>query len=275
MGLREAVKRYPWLAAPARRVLGLLRRIRSLATGQAASVSTNYEKLDGDDIVLEGTRLRASWQDEALPARQRALVDRQLAAYRAGEPVDVFDVFIGAVKDIERQRAVTSLLEIGCSSGFYSEVMKIAGSPLAYTGCDYSEALIRLARERHRDVPFDVEDATRLSYADKSFDVVVSGCCLLHIPEFQAAIAETARVARANAIFHRTPILENAPTEFFRKEAYGVETLEIHFSEAELLDLFAQNGLTVDKRVDLSRETSPSGVVTAVRTYVCSVNGNA
>lgn len=275
MGLRKAIQRIPWLTAPARQVLGVLRRAGAAITGKSTSVSAKYRKLGGDDIALEATRLRSSWRDEALPARQRALVDRQLDAYRGGDAVDVFDVYVDALRDIESRIPDASLLEIGCSSGYYSEVMAIAGSRVAYTGCDYSEALIRLARVRHPGIRFDIEDATQLSYPDKSFDIVVSGCCLLHIPEYQTAIAETARVARSSVIFHRTPVLENGPTEFFRKEAYGVETFEIHFSEQELLKLFLQNGLIVERRIDLTREALPSGVVTAVRTYVCRMNGIA
>ena len=252
------------------------RRLRSLSNGgeAAGSVSTHYEKLDDGDIAGESTRLRSSWQDEALPARQRALVDKQLNEFRAGKAVDVFDVYMDVLRDAESRHPSASLLEVGCSSGYYSEVMKIGGSTLAYTGCDYSEALVRLARDCYPELDFHVEDAARLTYPDKAFDIVVSGCCLLHIPEYELAIAEAARVARSAVIFHRTPVLENAATEFFRKQAYGVETIEIHFSETELLNLFARYGLRVDKTVDLSWEALPGGAAKAVRTYVCSLDGS-
>lgn len=265
--------RHPRLLSAARVVA---RALRSLAQGggSAGSVSTNYKKLDDSDIAGESTRLRSSWQDEALPARQRALVDKQLAEFRAGKAVDVFDVYMDVLREAERRHPSSTLLEVGCSSGYYSEVMTIGGSTLAYTGCDYSEALVRLARECYPELSFDLEDAARLTYRDKAFDIVVSGCCLLHIPEYELAIAEAARVARSAVIFHRTPVLENAATEFFRKQAYGVETIEIHFSETELLELFARYGLTVDKTIDLSWETLPSGAAKAVRTYVCSLDGS-
>jgi len=56
-------------------------------------------------------------------------------------------------------------------------------------------------------IRFDVEDATRLRYNSDSFDIVVSGCCLLHISEYEKAIAEAARVSREFVVFHRTPVL--------------------------------------------------------------------
>ena len=189
---------------------------------------------------------------------------------RDGRPVIVFDIFIGALRQLKADWLDSSLLEIGCSSGYYSEVMKIAGVALTYTGCDYSEPLIALARERYPNVRFDVEDATRLTYSDSFFDIVVSGCCLQHIPEFELAIAEAARVARSSVIFHRTPVLVGAATEFYRKDAYGVETFEIHFSEEQLLELFHRHGLVFERAVSLSEERLPSGAIKATRTYVCS-----
>ena len=99
--------------------------------------------------------------------------------------------------------------------------------------------------------------------------MVVSGCCLLHIPEYEATIAETARVAKSYAIFHRTPVLPDHPTMHFRKLAYGVETVEIHFGERELLNLFLKRGLNVIDTRTMDKDVR-QGVMTAVRTYVCS-----
>ena len=101
-----------------------------------AGVSSNYVLLQSDEANAEGRRLRNSWQDEAMPKRQRELVDQQLRQYRSGARVDVFDVFVGSVRALPDLALGASLLEIGCSSGFYSEVMEIAELPVKYSGCD-------------------------------------------------------------------------------------------------------------------------------------------
>src|SRR6185436_8101530 len=93
------------------------------------------------------------------------------------------------------------LLEIGCSSGFYSEVLRIKGIDTAYRGCDYSRAFVALARQCYPAVPFDVEDAVDLTYASGTFDIVVSGGCILHIADYEKAIAEAARVSRQYVVF--------------------------------------------------------------------------
>lgn len=248
----------------------VLRGVRNrLFSGTA--VSSHYVPLQGDDADAEGQRLRAAWQDDALPQKQRELVEQQLRQYRAGARIDVFDVFTDSLRALSDLAPGMSLLEVGCSSGFYSEVLDIAGLPLKYEGCDYSDAFIRLAREKYPSVEFAVEDATALNYPDRCFDIVVSGCCLLHIPEYAKAVEETARVARRYAVFHRTPVVWGQPEQWYRKKAYGVDTVEIHFNEPKFLTLLERNGFELLATHTLHEENQDASGARghAIRTYVC------
>jgi SAM-dependent methyltransferase len=234
-------------------------------------VSLNYEPLKSDEANLVSQRLRAAWQDDSIPQKQLELAGQQLRQYRAGERINVFDVFANSLRALPDLTPGMSLLEIGCSSGYYSEVIEIAGIPLNYTGCDYSAAFIRLAREKYPSVNFSVEEATDLHYPDCSFDIVVSGCCILHIPEYENAIKETARVSSRYAIFHRTPVVWGRPEQWYRKQAYGIETIEIHFSEPELLAMLDKNGLELIATYTLHEESLSANRTQgyAIRTYVC------
>ena len=162
------------------------------------------------------------------------------------------------------------VLEIGCSSGYYSEVFAIKQLGLRYEGCDYSAAFIDLARRLYPGIAFEVGDATGLRYADRSFDVVVSGGCILHIPEYERAIAEAARVSRRWVAFHRTPVLHMHGPVTYTKKAYGVETIEIHFNEQALLRLFSAHGMRV---VDINTHSigweEASADALAMKTYLC------
>jgi SAM-dependent methyltransferase len=258
--VRAQLNRFP-------RTKTLLRRWLSRVL-PSFGISSNYVKLKEDETGSESSRLRAAWQATELPQRQRELVDGQLATYRRGEPVDVFDVMIRALRALPAGARGMSVLEVGCSSGYYSEVLDTAGMGVTYAGCDYSDAFIALARQKYPALHFDVEDATALSYGPDQFDVVISGCCLLHIPEYEAAVAETARVARQYVIFHRTPVLLGKPNTYYRKRAYGVETVEIHFNEPQFLALLAASGLALISTYTLS-ESLYHGIGTAERTYVC------
>lgn len=254
--LRALVNRFPRLKAALRRLL------------PSRGVSSHYVELGRDEVDRESSRLRAAWQDNDLPARQRELVDRQLAEYRRGTKIDVFDVLVGSVRKLQDDDRPLNILEIGCSSGYYGEVLQIAGVDAAYRGCDYSEAFIALARQRYPTMAFDVQDATKLDYTDGAFDVAISGCCLLHIPEYEAAVAETARVSSRYAIFHRTPVVVGQPNKTFRKLAYGVETVEIHFNEPGFLALLTRSGLELIDTHTLD-ENVVNGVGSATRTYIC------
>lgn len=258
--LRLALQKVPWIKRLAKNIY--LRMVPK------ESVSTAYVELDRDDRLDEASRLSAAWKSSELPDRQRNLVDRLMTDYRAGFPVLVFDALINSLKKLPRLNPGMSFLEIGCSSGYYSEVLKIAEIDLKYSGCDYSSHFIDMARKCYPDCDFSVEDATCLGYADNSFDIVVSGCCLLHIPEYQRAVCETVRVSREYVIFHRTPVVWGRDDQWYRKEAYGVETIEIHFNESKFLDLLAKNELEIISTYTLSEDAAVS-YGQAVRTYTC------
>jgi len=257
------LKRFPLLKK-------ILRKVRDRVSLKG-SISSNYVNLQQSEMNSEGQRLRNSWQDEGLPIKQRELVDQQLIKFRKGVNIDVFDVFVKSLKDLPLLHSSKSLLEIGCSSGFYSEVLEIAHLDLEYSGCDYSESFISLARRKYPSLDFSVEDATSLSYSDASFDIVVSGCCLLHIPQYVKAIEQTARVAKSYAIFHRTPVVWGKEEQWYRKLAYGVETVEIHFNEIQFLNLLELNGLDLIATYTLNEEflSSDRSIGYANRTYVC------
>jgi SAM-dependent methyltransferase len=248
----------------------ILRKVRDRLLLKGG-VSSNYVNLQQAEIETEGQRLRNSWQNESLPIKQRELVDQQLIKFRKGASIDVFDVFVKSLKDLPLLHSAKNLLEIGCSSGFYSEVLEIAHLELKYSGCDYSESFINLAKTKYPSLDFSIEDATSLSYLDASFDIVVSGCCLLHIPQYIKAIEQTARVAKSYAIFHRTPVVWGKEEQWYRKLAYGVETVEIHFNETQFLKLLEKSGLDLIATYTLQEDfLSPDrSIGYANRTYVC------
>lgn len=256
--LRQALDRHPVLKAGLKRVLAPVR----------PGTSGHYEALPDAERGSTVDALKGAWLDASIPGKQREGVEATLAAYRKGMPMRDFDVLVGMLGPIALRTPGASLMEVGCSSGYYADVLAARQIDLAYHGCDFSQAFIELARQYHPELAFSVEDATALSCADASFDVVVSGCCLLHISDYARAIAETARVARSHAVFHRTPVLARHATRYFTKRAYGVRTVEIHFNEAELVALFHQHGLSVIGIETLVTDWR-DGDAFAIKTYLC------
>jgi ubiquinone/menaquinone biosynthesis C-methylase UbiE len=84
------------------------------------------------------------------------------------------------------------VLEVGCGTGLI--LQQVAQFASSATGMDLSPGMLERARERGLDV---VEgSATELPFDDASFDVAYSFKVLAHVPAFEQALAEMARVVR-------------------------------------------------------------------------------
>jgi SAM-dependent methyltransferase len=269
---RSVVERLVETARPIARRLpakALLKRLagRLLARKEPSSaVSTDYRVIERAAVTKSH---ETAWRDPAIPARQRALVDEQLASLWRGAPPRVFTVAAEALRATGLE--LGTILEVGCASGYYAEVLAhVLGHPVRYTGLDYSEPLLRLARERYPSRPFLLGDATRLPLRDRAVDVVISGCVLLHLLDPWRAIAETARVARSACVFHRTPVAAVREAVLLAKRAYGVETVELVLPEAPFRAALEAAGLRVVAEMPIEEGTIP-GVSVPVRTvtYAC------
>ena len=108
----------------------LLQRIRRRLTGVRAS--DHYRRINVTDIT---TRMADGWKDDTIPSRQRQIVGVELAQMRAGKPPKVFEVAAEAVRLTGCHNP--TVLEVGCSSGYYSEAIEyLLGQPVQYVGLD-------------------------------------------------------------------------------------------------------------------------------------------
>lgn len=200
-------------------------------------ISTNYRLIEPSETTDAMVR---AWQDESIPARQRGLVQLELEQMYAGQVRPHFLALTDLLRPFVHDGY--TILELGCASGYYYEILEyLLGRRINFTGVDYSDAMVDMARECYPRPQFFAADAKSLFFADRQFDVVISSCVLLHVPNFRQHIEETCRVAKDLIVVHRTPIYLKGPTRTMAKQAYGVETVELCFNEAELLDEFARH----------------------------------
>jgi 2-polyprenyl-3-methyl-5-hydroxy-6-metoxy-1,4-benzoquinol methylase len=90
-----------------------------------------------------------------------------------------------------------SVLDIACGDGFGTDT--IAGRDITITGADIDCEAVEEARRLHpkRDnMNFEVEDVLGLSYADSTFDVVLSMETIEHVPDETMYLEEIRRVLR-------------------------------------------------------------------------------
>lgn len=214
----------------------------------STSVSANYRELAPAEVDRSAADLKNAWQDSEIPQRQYDRAVRpELEALRDGFACPPFAALANCIRKLPVgcTMAKPKLLDVGASGGYYSEVLQEYGFRFDYQACDFSPAFKELAERLYPGIAFDVADAANLPYADASFPIVLHGAVLMHALNYPQLIAEAARVCGKYLIFHRTPILENRPTTFFEKEAYGVRCIELHFNEAELLQRFDEAGLSL------------------------------
>lgn len=211
-----------------------------------AKISYGHAEISESEITPQMT---TAWQDQEIPVRQRALVQKELAEMYRGKVPVVFQVLADALKSHVRPGG--SILEIGCASGYYYEILEyLLNKRIDYTGVDYSEPLIAMARDYYPKAKFFTADGASLFFADRQFHTVISSSILLHVPNYRQHIFETARVADRYVVAHRTPVCRMKPTRHLKKFAYGVETVQLAFNEAEFIREFAVNGLQLIRSIE-------------------------
>jgi SAM-dependent methyltransferase len=211
-------------------------RFRRSSRSNANDDSANYEILaqeTSDD--LDG------WRSVSVSERQHQSFAPLIENARQGRPrVD----FIVAARALDATGLKFPLVvEVGCGSAYYSEVLPLLAQPIRYIGIDYAFSMTSLAHREYPTIPLVTADACRLPLADECCDVVMSGTSLMHIPKYTEAIAETVRVAREWCIFHTVPVMAQRETTLLRKHAYGRPVVEVIFNQSELEAEFAANGL--------------------------------
>lgn len=202
--------------------------------------------LSTNDEIQEALKLVNAWKDPALPQRQWDVNIKEYQKVLDGAQDDVapFRALTAALQQIPLANLPEyKLLDLGAASGIYSEVIRRAGFRWSYRAADYSPAFREFSLSKFPDLQYDVQDATELGYQDGAFDVLLHGCCLIHIRDWRKAIQEAARVSKRFVVFHRTPILDVSETLYWMKEAYGVPCFDIWFNAAEFYDACRDAGL--------------------------------
>ncbi|MDI1266936.1 MAG: class I SAM-dependent methyltransferase [bacterium] len=209
--------------------------------------SADYRVLGGVEDARSAAGSSDGWFAARTVSRQERAYRNLIADMHRGEPR--LDLRIAAEAVAATGIVSPGLIEIGCGSGYYSEVLAaLVPGGIGYTGLDYSEAMIARARARYPSVEFQVGDATRLAFPDNAFDIVFNGVSLMHIVDYQAAIREAARVAGRYCILHTVPVFEAHDTTFLRKYAYGSPVVEVVFSKNELISLCEKAGLRLERQ---------------------------
>jgi ubiquinone/menaquinone biosynthesis C-methylase UbiE len=100
-------------------------------------------------------------------------------------------------------QTIHDALELGCGIGAVSAFLADTYA-MNVCGTDFDPEQIEIARRMQPEsdrLHFRVEDAAHLTFEDASFDLVLSQNVFHHVPDWEAAVREVARVLRPGGYF--------------------------------------------------------------------------
>ena len=131
------------------------------------------------------------------------------------------------------------VLDVGCGTG---GTMKSLAGTCRFTGLDASPLAAEMA-ERISGAKVVVADATRMPFADQTFDAVIASHILEHIDDDGAAVAGIRRVLKPGG-----PLVVLVPCHQFM---YNHHDRALHhvrrYSRRDFIELLEQNGFTPQK----------------------------
>ena len=236
-------------------------------TQTAVNDTTPGKNIDCGMANIQYATLADNWKVATIPQQQRGIADRQLHDLREGNIHPVFASLQLALQAVKLDRF--SLLDAACASGYYYEVIRTLDCrKIAYTGSDYSPAMIEAAKTFYPDVAFEVQDVTKTSYADHQFNVVLLSGAIEHIPAYHEALSESCRVAKDYLIIHRCPLTHHKEHESTVNIQYGAEILKMYFSKPLLLEEIRTHGFSLVQEIETYRERGFRGGIRRVKNEV-------
>jgi 2-polyprenyl-3-methyl-5-hydroxy-6-metoxy-1,4-benzoquinol methylase len=92
-----------------------------------------------------------------------------------------------------------TVLDAGCGTGYLSNKLRDQGARVM--GIDFSERMIAIARERHPEIDFRVDDSSELvTTADAHCDLVIANDVLMDTPDLRDTMAAFHRVLKPGRV---------------------------------------------------------------------------
>ena len=160
---------------------------------------------------------------------------------------------VGVYEDFIRRHVIVRpsarLLDIGCGFGVHRKFFPTAD----YRGIDINPEYIEMAKRRFGD-GFEVMDATRLKYADDTYDLTLCVATFHHLDDAQAvaAIRESWRVLRLGGSVHIIdPVITADPSAWVKRWVFANDRGRFQRTEQQMRDLVAAVGPIAEaERVD-------------------------
>jgi SAM-dependent methyltransferase len=214
-------------------------RARTALTSRRAVAQRSYEQ---------------SWRDPDVAAQMARLVGGQLDDPEAIDPLRVFlAVADELAADPRFAGAPIRFLEHGCGVGHYATLLERRHpGRFAYTGADYSEAMIETARRERDTGTFVVDDLLDSKLDLGAFDVVCASALIDVLPEWRRPL-ELLLAAPAPIVFlHRQRVATGASHVDVAPGYEGQRTYATYVARDDLERLAADHQRTISTELPVS-----------------------
>ena len=170
------------------------------------------------------------------------------------------------------------VLDLCCGTGDLAGLVKKYQPNTDVCGIDISENMIKIAKNKYKNIQFFQGDITNLPYKDNYFDIVTFGFGLRNILNAEKAVEEIYRILKPNGIFLHidfgnknfankiydkiTPFLASNFTKNKSAYNYLIKSKEIFPEPKDLIKDFESKGFKIIKRKDYIFNVISSQVLT-------------
>jgi ubiquinone/menaquinone biosynthesis C-methylase UbiE len=152
--------------------------------------------------TLSGIVAYAPWLWGLIRGPVTAFWNRSAASWDSNESPRRTQALLAGIDHVDEPKRV---LEIGCGTGSGSAILKGRFPNAEITGVDLSPEMVRIATAKVEGVTFEPADASRLPFADGSFDLVTQNNVPVYFNEITRVLAPAGRVLITSTFGPATP----------------------------------------------------------------------
>jgi len=162
------------------------------------------------------------------------------------------------------------VLDLGCGTGRLYEIFSVQGGSASgrknidYTGIDFSENLIRIAKEKYGD-KFIVGDILSLPFSNDYFESVWAIAVFHHIPSKELRMQVLSEIKRVLKPSGRVIMTCWKIKSFFRKDVFipfhGKKRYYHAFTRNELGKIFKENKFKIEELRFLKRNNKKTNIL--------------
>ncbi|MGF7118755.1 class I SAM-dependent methyltransferase [Methanobacterium oryzae] len=99
------------------------------------------------------------------------------------------------LEKLNEEENLGRLIEFGCGTGYFTKTLANKSESIIST--DISEEMLEIAKERLKEIEFQVMDVQNCKFDDETFDTAFMGLVLLFADDPQKALEESSRILKS------------------------------------------------------------------------------